>query len=204
MADAGRNETALELLSSLSGPDAVRLKADILWKAKRWREAGERLEAMLGARWSDPAPLDDQERQDVLRVAIGYALANDQLQLDRLRAKFWPKMADSPNAHTFDVVTRPIQSQGGEFRQIAREIAAIDTMRQFLQEYRAQYLDPKAATIAPDPAPKTAEPPKPESKGETKPEAKPEAKADHGPEAAKPEKVAAAEPAKPAEKAAGH
>ena len=201
LADAGRNETALELLSSLSGPDAIRLKADILWKAKRWREAGERLEAMLGSRWSDTAALDDQERQDVLRVAIAYALANDQLQLDRLRGKFQRKMADSPNAHTFDVVTRPIQTQGGEFRQVAKEIASIDTMRQFLQEYRAQYLDPKASTVAPDPTQSG----KPEAAPEAKPEpaAKPEAKAD--PKAAKPEKVASAEPTpKPDEKTAGH
>lgn len=185
LADAGRNEVALELLSSLSGPDAARLKVDILWKAKRWREAGERLEAMLGSRWSDTTPLDDQERQDVLRASIAYALANDQLQLDRLRGKFTAKMSDSPNAHTFDVVTRPIQTQGGEFRQIAKEIASIDTMRQFLQEYRAQYLDPKASTVTPDPAPAKPEP--------TKPEAKAEPKAD--PKAGKPDKVASADPA---------
>ncbi len=201
MADSGRFETALELLSSLTGNDALRLKADILWKAKRWREAGERLEVMLGGRWSDRMPLDDQDRQDVLRTAIAYALANDQLQLDRLRGKFMAKMADSPNAHTFDVVTRPIQSQGSEFRTIAKEIASVDTMRRFLEEYRAQYLDPKATTVTPDAAP---EPPKPAAP------AKPEAKADPAKgEAKKPEKVASADPAttaspKAEEKKAGH
>jgi hypothetical protein len=199
MADSGRYETALELLSSLTGNDALRLRADILWKAKRWREAGERLEAMLGGRWSDATPLDDQERQDVLRSAIAYALANDQLQLDRLRAKFGAKMADSPNAHTFDVVTRPIQTQGGEFRQIAKEIASVDTMRRFLEEYRAQYLDPRATTIAPDPpAEKPAAPTKPQAGGDP-------ATGD----AKKPEKVASADPAATAspqaeEKKAGH
>jgi hypothetical protein len=201
MADSGRFETALELLSSLSGSDALRLKADILWKAKRWREAGERLEAMLGGRWSDRMPLDDQDRQDVLRTAIAYALANDQLQLDRLRGKFMAKMADSPNAHTFDVVTRPIQSQGSEFRSIAKEIASVDTMRRFLEEYRAQYLDPKATTIVPDPVPEAPKPAAP---------VKPQAEA--GPakgEAKKPAQVASADPAataspKAEEKKAGH
>ncbi|WP_165498350.1 hypothetical protein [Siculibacillus lacustris] len=167
LSDSGRTDVALELLSTLTGSDAIRLKADVLWKAKRWREAGERLEAMLGGRWSDTTALDDQERQDVLRTAIGYALANDQLALDRLRGKYGTKMADSPNAHTFDVVTRPIQSQGTEFRTVAKEIASLDTMRQFLQEYRALYLDPKARSVVPEaPAPakpeaKAAEPPKP-------------------------------------------
>ncbi|MDK9696692.1 MAG: hypothetical protein OEL76_09890 [Siculibacillus sp.] len=192
LADAGRLDTALELLSSLTGNDALRLRADILWKGKRWREAGEKLEAMLGGRWSDKTPLDDQERQDVLRAAIAYALANDQLQLDRLRAKFGTKMAESPNARTFDVVTRPIQTQGGEFREIAKELASVDTMRRFLEEYRAQYLDPKATTIAPEPeAPKKPEAaPKPaaEAPGKAAP-AKPEAKV------GKPDKVASADAA---------
>lgn len=187
LSDSGRTATALELLASMSGADAMRLRADTLWKAKRWREASERLEAMLGARWQDATPLDDQERQDVLRVAIGYALANDQLSLDRLRGKFGAKMIGSPNAHTFDVVTQPIQSQGAEFRDVAREIASIDTMRQFLQEYRAQYLDPKARTVVPDEA-KPAEGGKPAAGGDGKPEAKAAPKAE-------PQKTAAAEPA---------
>jgi tetratricopeptide (TPR) repeat protein len=166
LSDAGRTNTALELLSTMSGGDAVRLRADVLWKAKRWREAGERLEVLLGNRWQDAVPLDDQERQDVLRVAIAFALANDQLSLDRLRGKFRTKMSESPQAHTFDVVTQPIQSQGGEFRDVARDIASIDTMRQFLQEYRAQYLDPTARTVEPEPSapPAGADKAKPEAK----------------------------------------
>jgi hypothetical protein len=174
LADSGRTDVALELLSTVTGSDAVRLRADALWRAKRWREAAERLEAMLGGRAGDGTPLDGQERQDVLRAAIGYALANDQLSLDRLRGRFEAKMADSPNARTFDVITRPIQSQGTEFRTVAKEIAQIDTMRQFLQEYRALYLDPKARSVGPEGTPNTAAEP------------------------AKPATVAAAEPAKPA------
>lgn len=166
LSDSGRTDTALELLASMSGGDAMRLRADVLWKAKRWREAGDRLEVLLGNRWQDAVALDAQERQDVLRVAIAFALANDQLSLDRLRGKYRTKMAASPQAHTFDVVTQPIQSQGGEFRDVAREIASIDTMRQFLQEYRAQYLDPKARTVVPDAAPAAtgADPTKPEAR----------------------------------------
>lgn len=197
LSESGRAETALELLATMTGSDVMRLRADVLWKAKRWREAGERLEATLGNRWQDALPLDDQERQDVLRVAIAFALANDQLSLDRLRGKYRTKMAASPQARTFDVVTQPIQSQGGEFREVAREIASIDTMRQFLQEYRAQYLDPKARTVVP-------EAPKADDKAKTGPQAKAAAPA--------PAKVAQAETAtpdkaagdKPAEKAAGH
>jgi tetratricopeptide (TPR) repeat protein len=141
LSESGRGELAIELLGQLVGSDVDRLKADIAWKAKNWRDAGERLETMLAGRWNDALPLDPQERQDVLRAAIAYALANDQLALDRLRTKYGAKMRDSPNARAFEVVTAQIQTQGAEFRTLAKEIASVDTMRSFLDEYRQQYLN---------------------------------------------------------------
>jgi len=178
LSESGRGELATELLGQLVGSDVDRLKADIAWKAKSWRDAGERLETMLAGRWNDTLPLDAQDRQDVLRTAIAYALANDQLALDRLRTKFSAKMNNSPNARAFEVVTAPIQTQGAEFRSLAKEIASVDTMRSFLDEYRQQYLTkpPKAAPAKPG----TNAPPGPAADA-----AKP-----------KPNDVASAEPAK--------
>ncbi|MDR3493594.1 MAG: hypothetical protein P4L82_03235 [Ancalomicrobiaceae bacterium] len=166
LSEVGRGELALELLAPLVGSDVDRLKADIAWKAKDWRGAGERLETMLAGRWSDRTPLDNQERLDVLRAAIGYALAADQLSLDRLRGKFAAKMRDSPNSRAFDVVTAPIQTQGSEFRDIAKQIASVDTMRSFLDEYRQQYMkssrpakpaDPTKGPLPPGPLPPAAQ-----------------------------------------------
>lgn len=162
LSDSGRADLALEMLAPLGGSDVDRLRADILWKGKRWREAGERLEAMLGGRWSEGPPLDDQERHDVLKAAVAYALANEPAAIGRLRSKFSAKMKSSPNAATFDVVTAPIQSQGTEFRAVAREIAAVDTMRSFLDEYRTQYMKSPAKGLDRSAAPADGkEPPKP-------------------------------------------
>jgi outer membrane PBP1 activator LpoA protein len=175
LSESGRGDIAIELLGQLVGSDVDRLKADIAWKAKNWRDAGERLETMLAGRWSDSLPLEAQERQDVLRAAIAYALANDQLALDRLRTKFGDKMSNSPNARAFEVVTSPIQTQGSEFRSLAKEIASVDTMRSFLDEYRQQYLNKSPSKPAP------AAPPGPGLSDNT---------------AAKPNDVASADPAK--------
>ncbi|MDR3374555.1 MAG: tetratricopeptide repeat protein [Ancalomicrobiaceae bacterium] len=158
LSEIGRGELALELLSPLVGSDVDRLKADIAWKAKDWRGAGERLETMLAGRWSDKTALDNQERLDVIRAAIGYALGADQLSLDRLRNKFAAKMRDSPNSRAFDVVTAAIQTQGTEFREIAKQIAGVDTMRSFLDEYRQQYMK---ASIPKPVIPAKAPPPGP-------------------------------------------
>ncbi|MEH0069577.1 hypothetical protein V6L77_03260 [Pannonibacter sp. Pt2-lr] len=112
MTESGRPDLALELVRNMRGADVDRLRADTFWKAQSWREAGEQLEAMYGSRWSDNIPLEQIERDDILKAAIGYSLAGDQLSLDRLRTKYAKKMADSPQSASFEVVTRPIAAQG--------------------------------------------------------------------------------------------
>lgn len=144
MTESGRPDLALELVRNMRGADVDRLRADTFWKAQSWREAGEQLEAMYGSRWSDNIPLEQIERDDILKAAISYSLAGDQLSLDRLRTKYAKKMSDSPHAASFEVVTRPIAAQGVEFLEVVRGIAATDTLDTFLQEYRRQYMSPSA------------------------------------------------------------
>ena len=45
--DVGRPDVALEVIANLNGPETERLRADIMWKARRWREASEQMEKML-------------------------------------------------------------------------------------------------------------------------------------------------------------
>src|SRR6185295_528133 len=57
--DTGRPELALEVIANLAGPEVERLRADILWKARRWHDAAEQIEKFYGERWSKSAPLAD-------------------------------------------------------------------------------------------------------------------------------------------------
>jgi tetratricopeptide (TPR) repeat protein len=142
LTESGRPDLALELVRNMRGSDVDRLRADTFWAAESWRDAGEQLEAMHGSRWSDNIPLDDLERRDILRAAIGYSLAGDHLSLERLQTKYMAKMADSPEALAFEVVTRPIEAQGVEFLEVANSLADIDSLETFLKEYRRQYMSP--------------------------------------------------------------
>ncbi|SON56210.1 putative lipoprotein [Hartmannibacter diazotrophicus] len=141
LAMSGKTDLALEMLSSLSGIDADRLTAETLWQTERHQEAGEAYERVLGARWSDTVPLTDIEQVEVLKAAISYALSQDKIGLGRLRDKYGTKMAGSPKAGIFDLVTGPIDTSGHEFGVIASNIAGIDTMKTFLADYRSQYVD---------------------------------------------------------------
>ncbi|HEX8166604.1 MAG TPA: hypothetical protein VF601_12555 [Beijerinckiaceae bacterium] len=143
LSDLSRTDLALEVIAGESGPEIDRLRADILWTGRRWRDAGEAHERLVGLRWQGQEALDDRERLDVLRAAIAYSLADEGLALDRLRTRFSPKMADSRDARTFAFLTRSNVVQTQAFREIARGVTSADTLADFLAEYRKRY--PEAA-----------------------------------------------------------
>ncbi|MEN3376924.1 MAG: hypothetical protein V7604_2279 [Hyphomicrobiales bacterium] len=156
LSDTGRADVALEVVASMQGREVERLRADILWKARRWRETGEQIEKFYGERWRDFAPLTEAERADVMRAAIGYALGEDAIGLDRFRTKYAPKMADGPDRRGFEVVTAPMNTNAPEFADIARTVASTDTLDQFLRDIRQRYPDTAPAAAAPAAAPNTA------------------------------------------------
>ena len=137
LAETGRVDLALEIAEGLEGDESRKLKADILWSARRWPEAGEALEAALGSSWRGADPLTVPQRADVMRAAIAASLAGDGLAVDRIRQKFASKMNDGPEASSFEVVTAPVEIRGDAFREIARSVAASASFDAFLREYRA-------------------------------------------------------------------
>ena len=84
MSDIGRHDLALELIANIKGREAIRLRSDILWAARRWREAAEQIELLYGERWRDFTPLSEAERADILRAAIGFALGEEPIGLGAL------------------------------------------------------------------------------------------------------------------------
>ena len=139
LGELGRSASAIEILNEIEGPDVDRLKADAYWNAKDWKGASSQLEKMLGGRWRKAKALNEQERLDVLRAAIGYSLADDQFALDRISKKYYSKMVKTADAASFILVTKPIMAKGVAFRNLAKEIAAIGTLDAFMKQFRARY-----------------------------------------------------------------
>jgi Arc/MetJ-type ribon-helix-helix transcriptional regulator len=160
MSTLGRHDIALELIANINSREAVRLRSDVLWASRRWREAGEQTELLYADRWREFSPLNDAERSDILRAAIGYALGEESIGLARLREKYQPKFAEGPDRRAFDVVTAPTGTNGVEFQDIAKKIASVDTLDAFLRDLRTRYPDSsvvpsggltgEAASSAPD------------------------------------------------------
>jgi len=144
LSETGRHDLALEMIANIKGHQAIRLRADILWAAKRWRKAAEQIELLYGKRWREFAPLSRAERVDILRAAIGYALGEDPLGLARFRDKYAAKMANTPDRHAFEVVAAPVGTSGVEFTNVARAVAGVDTLDKFLSDMRKRYPDSPA------------------------------------------------------------
>ncbi|HZD89547.1 MAG TPA: tetratricopeptide repeat protein, partial [Pseudolabrys sp.] len=144
LSDLGRYDLALEVIEDIKSKQAMRLRADILWAAHRWREAAEQIERLYGNRWRDFRPLNARERFDILRAAIGYALADEPLSLQRFREKYAAKMESGPDGHAFDVVSAPIGTGNAEFRAVATRVASLDTLDAFLSDMRKRYPDSSA------------------------------------------------------------
>ena len=160
LSDLGQYDLALEVVGNIEGKETIRLRSDILWAARRWAQSAEQIELYYGERWKDWQPLNEVERADMLRAAIGYALGDDALGLGRFREKYAAKMAQTPDAHDFEVVSAPLGTDGTEFRDIARAAAATDTLDSFLRDMQVRFQDASAAAPSAPSPPATPPPPK--------------------------------------------
>jgi hypothetical protein len=132
-----RFDNAIDVLASVKGPEADRQRGDTYWAAKRWRQAGEAIETMLGERWKEEEPLDEIERNDVLRAGLAYALAGEALSLTRLKEKFGKKMDGAPEKAAFDqIAANPNPRAIGA---AAKHLANVDSLAVFLKMYQAKW-----------------------------------------------------------------
>lgn len=156
--DVGRHDLALDIIANLTGREAIRLRSDIHWAARRWRESSEQIELLHGERWKQFAPLDAQEKSDIIRAAIGYSLADDTIGLSRLKEKYAAKLAGEDDSAAFGAATKLAAANSAEFATIARMAASVDTLDGFLREMRLRFPEigsrappPQAAKPDPDP-----------------------------------------------------
>jgi hypothetical protein len=147
LSDIGRHDVAIEVIAGIENREAVRLRADILWAAKRYNEAAEQIELAHGDRWRDFAPLSDMERADILRAAIGYSLGSDAIGIGRLKERYDVKMVDGPDKRAFEIATAPQGATGEEFRELAKTVTAFSSLDAFLRDMRGRY--PEIGTLSP-------------------------------------------------------
>ncbi len=147
LAAMDRFDQALDTIANERREEANRLRAEIQWEAEYWTISAESFEELLGAAWRSDRALDDEQRTDVMRAAIAYVFADDEVGLTRLRTKYARLMGQSPDAEAFEIVTGRIETQGLAFREMARRIAALDTFDAFMNRMRDDFAQSEGAAI---------------------------------------------------------
>ncbi|RYX94816.1 MAG: tetratricopeptide repeat protein [Bradyrhizobiaceae bacterium] len=147
--DIGRRDLALDIIANVPGREAIRLRSDIYWSSRRWREAAEQIELYYGNRWTDFTPLTATEKSDVIRAVVGYALAEDALGLARFREKFAPLMNAGADKIAFDTASKPQTGNSSEFAAIAKMAASVDTLDGFLREMKQRFPETSAKATVP-------------------------------------------------------
>ncbi|MHC2439153.1 tetratricopeptide repeat protein [Bradyrhizobium sp. USDA 4451] len=161
--DVGRHDLALDIISNITGREAIRLRSDIYWASRHWREASEQIELYYGDRWRDFTPLNASEKADVIRAVVGYALAEDAIGLSRFREKYAPLMSGDADRLAFDAASKPVATSSAEFAQIARMAASVDTLDGFIREMKTRFPDATARAPLPDPVTTGSVPDKPQA-----------------------------------------
>ncbi len=149
--DIGRHDLALDIISNIAGREAIRLRSDIYWASRQWREASEQIELYYADRWRDFRPLNAAEKSDVIRAVVGYALAGDAIGLARFREKYAPLMTGEADRSAFDTASKPAASNSAEFALIAKMAASVDTLDGFIREMKIRFPDATArAPLSPE------------------------------------------------------
>jgi tetratricopeptide (TPR) repeat protein len=147
--DVGRHDLALDIISNIPGREAVRLRSDIYWASRQWRQSAEQIELYYADRWRDFKPLNAAEKSDIIRAIVGYALAEDIIGMARFREKYLPLMSAPADRAAFEVASKPIGSSGADFAEIAKMAASVDTLEGFLRDMKTRYPDASARAIMP-------------------------------------------------------
>jgi hypothetical protein len=139
LADLRLYDEATDLIASDLTAEADRLRADVYWEAQRWSDAAAKAEAILGVRFQGPAPLTQSERDELIRACVAYSLAGDSASLERLRARFGSKMAQSPDAKAFAMLTQAADVTSDSYKSLVKRVGSADNLRAFLDDFRTRY-----------------------------------------------------------------
>ncbi len=137
--DLKHYEEADVLLEDDKTPDARLLRADLYWNAGQWKKVVANGEAVLGKRWEQQRPLTNDERRQILRMAVAQSLDDNADGLASLRKHYDGLMQNGAYASAFDVITAKQDPSEREIKQLTESIASVNTLEGFMASYRNEF-----------------------------------------------------------------
>lgn len=137
LSQLNRTDDAITALASIDTAEAKRLRADVLWRARRWIPAAQAIEALLPE--GTPAALEEDTADMVVNAAVAYKLGGNSEGIGSLRRRFGTAIAATPQANAFGVVTRDSGGSTLSDRETILKIAGeVDMFKGFLKGYQSR------------------------------------------------------------------
>ena len=137
LADMGKPEAALELLASDESLDANRLRLDLYWEARNWRDASKMMQQILKSLGTRPRnPIDETQARYLLNLGIAYALAGNARALGRLRSEYGQAMEKTPLKAAFNLIASPQPQDFVSRESIAGRVQLAENFKAFMAVYR--------------------------------------------------------------------
>ncbi|WP_246135574.1 tetratricopeptide repeat protein, partial [Pararhodospirillum oryzae] len=135
LADLGKPNDAIARLEGDNSRDALKLRAEIYWKAQNWPEAARAISRLV------PPPergqtLSEEDASRVLDWATALTLASDEPQAALLRRRYLDGLKGTSVHDAFDLITSPGERGLADYRSINEKVAQADNFRSFLASYR--------------------------------------------------------------------
>jgi len=145
----GQYDHATEIIQGDRSADADGVRAEVAWRKHDWAGSAGQLEATLGDRWKNAAPLSTEEEGRLLRVAVSLSLANDDAGLARLRERYQGFVAHAQNPDALRVALAGIEPGQASTSDIARVAAENDTFIGWVQAMKQRFREtPSNQTVA--------------------------------------------------------
>lgn len=130
LAEQGRTDKSIEVLSSDNSQEGTRIRLEIYWKNKDWTNVISASEDILANRTDPGAALTADESEVLLKLATAYVYEHDAGQIQYLRDYFTPLLKDNPNKDSFLFIT----SESGiiDYENLANLDADINTVKNFI------------------------------------------------------------------------
>ncbi len=138
LSELKRDDEASALLKDNPSSGAMLLRADIAMRAQKWGDSAKILLNLVGPPPSGGATLSSDQAGWLINAAIAYALADDQVNLDKLAIDYGDAMSAQPQNNTFLMLTRPEKT--GQMRDLAAaqaQLSQVDMFQGFLNNYRS-------------------------------------------------------------------
>jgi hypothetical protein len=133
-----RDAEALAALDGAADRGAKEIRAELLWRNERWADAAAAYLDLLAGRAKAEAPMSDAERRQLLQAAIAMARAGDRDGPAKLKKEWTAKLAQTPEAEAFRVLTDRPDPEGAGFRQLAAQLAGVGELEAMMARYRSK------------------------------------------------------------------